>query len=230
MKRELAEQLEAYYRGPMPQRKKEFLAGRHVRRQFLTFARVQFQYIPKTAWALSLLLFVLMLTLGRFLDVQRMGCVYAFVPFLCASTVSTGMRSLRCRMAELESATLYSFGSIFMMRMLLLGAGNFLVLVLLAACGKAPYFLSELMYLLAPYMLTAGGSLMVYRRAPQRDAAYMSLAVSPGVAALELSTVGSGIYSAGRTGIWVLLCVLLLVFAVVQMRKSARIMEDAVWN
>lgn len=231
MKRKLKEQLRQYYQVREPKGKDAFLAGLQTgRRRMTALLLVQMQYIPKTAWVLSSALFVLMLAAERVLQAHHMGCVYALVPFLGAATVSVSMGSLRCRMAELESTTLFSFGSVFMMRMLILGAGNFAALVIVAAFGGALYFLTEFMYLLVPYMLTAAGSLMVYRRAAQRDAVCMSLAVSLAVAALELAAVGSPLYQTRYTLAWAAACVLLFVFLAVQVRKSTQIMEEMVWN
>lgn len=233
MKRELREQLRQYYEAPSPAGKQEFLRKMHgPRRRTGAMLMVQLRYIPVSAWVLSTALFVLMLLSERLLFVYYAGTAYALVPFLSVTTISVSMRSGRYHMAELERTTLFSLGSVIMMRMLLLGAGNFLMLAAWAFFAGTSFFAAELMYILVPYMLTASGSLMVYRRYAQRDANYMSLVVSGGVAALELSAVHGAafLFEDRYVGVWAAGCALLAVLFAVQIRKSAKSMEDMVWN
>lgn len=233
MERELKEVLRQYYEAPVPKRKQEFLrrigAPRH---RIGALLLVQLRYIPLPAWALSFALFALMLLASRLLPAYYAGCTYALVPFLSVTTVSVSMRSCRYRMAELESTTLFSLGSVIMMRMLLLGIGNLGMLVALTFFMEPQFLLAEFLYILAPYLLTASGSLMIYRRYAQRDANYMGLAFSGLVAALELSAArgASFLYEERYVGAWAAASALLLAQFFVQIRKSMRTMEEMVWN
>lgn len=233
MKKEHRELLKRYYTAPKPQEAQAFIRGLCApRRRTGAMLLVQLHYIPKSAWLLSLFLFALMLCVGSVLQVSYAGSVYALVPFLGTVTIGVSMRSCRCHMAELECTTLFSLGSVIMMRMLLLGLGNLLMLAVLAVFLKPAFFLAEFVYILAPYLLSALASLAVYRRCPQREAGYMSLAASVAVAALELFVTKSGafLFEEGYVGVWVFVCAALAALLASQIQKSARWMEDLVWN
>lgn len=233
MKRELKRRLRQYYEAPAPEQKQEFLLKMHTpKRRTGAMLLVQLRYIPLSAWVLSVALFVLMLLSDRILPVYYAGTTYALVPFLGVTTISVSMRSSRYRMAELESTTLFSLGGVVMMRMLLLGTGNLLMLAVRSFFADASFPAAELLYILAPYMLTASGSLMVYRRYAQREANYMSLAISTGVAVLELSAAHGAafLFEDRYAALWAAWCVLLVVLFAVQIRKSMQTMEEMVWN
>lgn len=233
MNRRLKEQLKQYYEAPAPERKREFLNRIRAPKQRIgAMLLVQLRYIPLSAWMLSLALFALILSAGRMLPAYYAGCTYALVPFLSVTTVSVSMRSCRCRMAELESTTLFSLGSVIMMRMLLLGIGNLIMLVVLTCFMEPEFFWAEFLYILAPYLLAGSGSLMIYRRYAQRDANYMCLAFSGLVAVLELwaSRGTAFMYEERYAGVWALACMLLLALFLVQVRKTMQAMEEMVWN
>lgn len=233
MKKELRGLLEHYYAAPGPQRKQAFLNRLCVpRRRMRVLLFAQLRYIPKVVWILSLVLFAAMIAVENLFSAAYAGSVYALVPFLSAVTVSASMCSCRYHMAELEGTTLFSLGSVVMMRMLLLGFGNLLFLAVFAFFLEPSFFLVEFMYILAPYMLTGSGSLFVYRRYAQRDANYMSLAISGFVAALELYTTKSAVFlfEESRAGLWAFLCISLVALFGFQMRKSMQAMEELVWN
>lgn len=250
MKRGLKRQLRQYYEPPAPEGKQAFVQA-FFRKMYTPESRmgaqllVQLRYIPASAWVVSIVLFILMLLSDWLLPGHCAGYAYSFVPFLGTVTVSVSMRCGRYRMAELEGTSLLSLGSMIMMRMVILGAGNLLLLTAWAfiseasvfsefsdymgkpvseafASTGASFFVSELLYILAPYMLAASGSLMVYRRCAQRDAGYMSLAVSGGVAALELSAVRGAafLFEERYVGVWVIGCAALAALLAAEARKS----------
>lgn len=222
MKGRLAGEIRQYYNAPLPKQRDAFLKKRYVpRRKASSMLLVQLRYIPKYAWLLSMLLFLLMLLAGRLLRYEIVGVLYALVPFGSVLTVSVSMRSCQHHMAELESATLFSLGSVIMMRMLILGIGNLFTLIVTAAFSGR-MFIAVLMYMLVPYMLTAIGGLMVHRRYPPRSANYASLAISGAVIGFELTFAREAafVYRKQYIGLWAAATVILALLLAAQIRKS----------
>ncbi|MCM1106869.1 MAG: hypothetical protein NC355_07990 [Blautia sp.] len=165
MDKRTKEFLREYYDAPAPEGRQWFLrryAPRHISLFHMLFT--QLRYISKAVWAFSLLFFAAACVLSGVEEYTRgVNWIYGMVPFLVMLSVTESCKSCRYGMQELEQGALFNLQSIVLMRMLILGAGNLLMLLVISfATGAAP--LAQLMYLLVPYLLTASLGLAAVRR------------------------------------------------------------------
>lgn len=236
MNRRTKKMLKAYYEAPAPQRKQEFAArwtGKrvHIGKMIL----LQLRYISKGHAVCSVLLFCIMVAADSYMRLSLLGALYAMVPFFVMLSVTESMRSFRFGMTELESTTLFSLKSIIMMRMLLLGAGNMLCLLLLAVF-RHENIIMEFIYLLVPYFMTAAGGLAVFRRCAGVAGNYICLVLSVGISTLQyyVYVAYQNIYVAEYNTIWLVICLLLAVVLAGEIKNTflviAKQKEDLVWD
>ncbi len=214
-----------YFKAPEPEKKRDFVRRYSYNRMSIPhMLGVQCRYISKGTWFGSVGIFALGIVLnyigsgksGLYLlrtpapegDVslwQYTGMVYALIPFLTMLSLTESMRSYRYGMDELEAAARFSLKSIIFMRMLILGLGNLLLLVLLALSGRN-FFWQEIVFLMVPYLLTSSGGLAIIKRFPGREGNYLCFTLSLMVGAMELLLTErySYIYDVQYMGLWLL--------------------------
>ena len=170
MNRRFQKKLAACFAPPPPVGKAAFLARLPQPTLSLgQFVGGQARYIQKQTWLLSLVVLVPVLW-GTDLWITA-----ALLPFLVPLAVSEGAKSTLYGMEELETASRFSRKSVLLALTLLLGGSQSLSLGRTGA------------YLLAPYLLTAWGSLWLSRRLRGREVLY---------GATALAVLASGSYSA----------------------------------
>lgn len=174
MKRKLKKELMLYFQAPVPKRKTKFIRSLEMPKLRLRDVLwSQVRYISKLVWLLSGCFFVASYWAGRFAEPRYLIAVFALIPFLVMLSVTECMRSCRYGMEELEQASRFSLKSVILTRMILLGLGNIILLILLSVVWGV--FLQGisgwrcLLYLMSSYMLTASGGLVITRKMRGRE-------------------------------------------------------------
>lgn len=224
MKKITTAYLKEYFEAPKPLKKQAFLQSLNRQRgkmPLLSMLRIQLHYISRLSWIVSITLFLAALSVICIYKLHQIGTVCALMPFVVLTALCESVRSYRYGMEELESAAPFSLKSIILARLFLLGAGNLLELFLLAAiCGGS--FYKELLFLLVPYLVTAGGGTAIIRKYPGRDGTWYCCILAAVVACIEY-TIGlhySYLYSSQYLGCWLLLLALSLLFSLVEGKKT----------
>ena len=215
MNRRFQKKLAACFTPPPPVGKAAFLARLPQPTLSLgQFVGGQARYIQKQTWLLSLVVLVPVLW-GTDLWITA-----ALLPFLVPLAVSEGAKSTLYGMEELETASRFSRKSVLLALTLLLGGSQGLSLGRTGA------------YLLAPYLLTAWGSLWLSRRLRGREVLY---------GATALAVLASGSYSAavfladdlfalGALPWWSLAVALLAAALIVEGIAFAKRIKEDTWN
>ena len=220
-KREFFRELRArglLHRRPVAMSHGEFLAG-------------QLCYIEKWVWVLS---WMLMLFIVWVCSRNTGNYPFALTPLLAVGILAETGRSYRWKMAELEYAARFSFRSIVLARMFLVGlidtAG--LLIVTFAVRSYLTYSLIRVfLYMMVPYLLAAFlGSL--YERKKRTDAGLGSIVIcllsSAVFAAAPIFM--SSLYEESLTIIWATAFILLICSLAVSVREQMREMEEPIWN
>lgn len=185
MNRRFQKKLAACFTPPPPVGKAAFLARLPQPTLSLgQFVGGQARYIQKQTWLLSLVVLVPVLW-GTDLWITA-----ALLPFLVPLAVSEGAKSTLYGMEELETAYRFSRKSVLLARLCLIGTFHAVLLLALTLLlgGSQGLSLGRTgAYLLAPYLLTAWGSLWLSRRLRGREVLY---------GATALAVLASGSYSA----------------------------------
>lgn len=184
MSKKIKKYLKELYTAPVPLEKEKFLkklaleiADRELDgNSYGTFFQSQIRYMQKYNVVISLGLFWLTLARAGRMDPDILWTISAFVPFLALSAVLEGKRSVRYGMEELELASRFSLKFIIMARLIILGAGDMLllggILPVILMMGKEKVLYAGF-YMLVPYLLTAFLSLYLTRKTRGKEAFYL---------------------------------------------------------
>lgn len=232
MKRKLKEELERYYEAPKPQRKRSFV--RRFELQKINLAHLvglQAGYISKWVWIFSALLCSVTYMVAEMTASRYVPAVLAFIPFLVMLSVTESMRSYRYGMEELELATRFSLKSIVMARMVLLGISNLVVLSCLVFWlgGTAQV---NVLYIMTPYFLTAGGGLFIARNVRGNESTFLCFVVAALVCLLELYLPWqfAVLFTPEYVWMWLTICILAVIATGRESYRMIRMTEDLAWN
>lgn len=172
MRKERVEQLKILYEAPKPTGKRRFF--RSLEQRPLSMGRmvwIQCAYMPKWEWILAAFLFVVIVLVSHIGQQAVLSIGLAIMPFLAVTDVSGSFRSITYGMNELEQAARFSLKSIVLARMGIVGVENMLLTVLFALVMGGE-ILGTVLYLLAPYLATCYGSLILMRKMPEKEGIY----------------------------------------------------------
>lgn len=233
-------ELKAVYQTEKPLRKEAFLT--YIREQGRLCLRPaamtqgefllrQLAYTQKRVWILSALVLLVITWLCR----QSSG-VY---PFAMTSLLSAGIlaetgRSFHHGMHELEYASRFSFRSVMLARLFLVGTADTLGLFLVIAviCPGLPYSLTRIfLYMMVPY-LSASFLGSLYERRHRTDSGWGSVMICAALSAAFAAApaVCRGLYDGRYTVYWLLLFAVLLCSAAASMRKWIIQTEEPAWS
>lgn len=206
--RELKQRIKSAFPIPKAERKEEFLAKLGSRQGERTrfwgkapamsrrrFYLTQFGYIRKRIWLLSALLLAAAVEMTNFFRLVRpdidigkgiLWSVSAVVPLLAVLVVVEMNRSFCCGMNELEMSTRHNLTEIYLARMVFLGAGNFLWMLLalfLFARESQEVVFMLIVYLMVPYLLATVLSLEISAHSRRETVLMSSVAVACAVSA-----------------------------------------------
>ncbi|WP_150272819.1 hypothetical protein [Paenibacillus tepidiphilus] len=223
--------------------RREELAGRISSRSFLIR---QLRYIGWKVWLghAALLLGALLLAVrippGAFADSWQLLAVLSTVsPLLALMGMRMLARSYACRMVELEMSTFYSLERLFLSRLCLFAAADFIGVAGLAGCLSLAWgqqLGQLLLYLFTPLAVSAAGCLWLFNQPRVRDkgsacSIFTALLLGLQIAGAFRTPAGGGlnelIYGEPAQAVW--LCVLLLsgLSAAAQLRRMLRSLRRA---
>lgn len=205
------------------------------------FFLIQLSYIRKRIWAASALLFAAAVaaayafwrSAAGTMDQVLLWCISAVTPFLALLSVVEAGRSASCGMRELEMSTRYHLPEIYLARMLFLGCGNAMELlvsvILLKNAGQGSVFMTAI-YLLVPYLLTITLSLWVAGRLEGGHTMVSAMVSACTVAATYVLLWGADarIYDAGYEDMWLLVFAAICYFAVKQLSGEKKTWEEII--
>ena len=223
------QEIRKYFEAPEPERKQVFLETvAHLpvqppeKTSIVYIAWVQFFYISKWLWALSAFIFTCIFISSRYISADMLWLLSAALPFVVAFSLSESLRSVIYGMREFEMSSRFTLKSIIMMRVIITGAVNLLML-LVAAGLSGGGMCRNMLYMLVPYLSSATGGFIILRKFTSREGVYFSSAFGAVIGLINLKGVYSysWIYSARYTGIWLAVVIVLLAAASYEGYKMA---------
>ena len=226
-------EIKKYFEAPEPQGKGTFInkacqenmSGNRISLLYMLW--VQFSFISKWLWLVSALLFICGFITSRYIPGEIIWLLSAAVPFIVTFSLSESMRSVIYGMQEFEMASRFTLKSIIMSRVIILGAGNMLLLfITVFLFGNSMW--RNVIYILVPYLSSAIGGFVILRKFPAREGVYLSCAFSVIISVIDIKVaqVYSFVYEERYTGIWII--AVLLMFAVASYESCK--MADTISN
>ncbi|SFR64796.1 hypothetical protein [Anaeromicropila populeti] len=239
--RKIVKLVKESYEPLVPKNKPDFLKkAEYPKLSFKEFFIGQIQYIRLRTWLVSILLFVsalFIIELSSFynMNVSAIKAASAFVPFFVLAAVAETARSKQYGMKELEMTCRFSFGTLLLVKMILLGILN---LLLLSGCSIFLRFQTDIklfrigIYLLVPFLLTCNLTLILASLFKSREITYFCGFVCGivSVSCLFTDALVIDIYSAKYDVYWLLsvgVLMLVLVQKIVQIIKNS---GGILWN
>ena len=226
------ELLQQAFSVPAPKKKRAFL--RTLPRQEVglgTLMLSQAAYIRKWVWAMSLLLFGLVVLMAQYVELDVIWILSAIMPFAALLLVMEFAKSSAYGMTELEMTSRFSLRTILLARMVMLGAVQFFGLLLTVPIAGMT-LLKNGVYLLVPYLLTALLGLVTVRRIHGKEGLFVCGSISAFVCVLAPMSKHfvPMLYAQENRMLWVFAAVLLLAGFVKEYRTSINHLEEFVWN
>ena len=232
MERRLKEVLNRYYEAPKPQQKQAFIRQFGVQKINLPrLILMQAKYISKWVWMISALLCVVIYAVTYVMEEKYISVIYGMVPFLVMISVTESIRSYRYGMEELELSTRFSLKSIVMARMAMLGIGNMAVLIVIAnVLGQREGY--QVLHILTPYFLTAGGSLYIVRTIRGSENTFYCFVLVVAVSFLQMLLTWQfyEVFTPNYMPVWVVCFVIGVAVTIKESYWTIRMTEDLVWN
>lgn len=243
MKPNMKNALKDAFEAPTPTGKRAFLKDLpQPGISHLSFMLIQAAYIRRWVWALSILLFISILSVTLFTSENTQWMLSAMIPFVALSAVAENARSQAYGMAELEMASRFSLKSVIMARMAILGLCHFCLLALLiplgalhvteGISGKLAVMAQSGIYILVPYLLTTVCGLWIVRKIHSREAIYGCTAVAVLVSAADIAlrSTASALYQRAYFHRWVMALGILVLLTALEYYKTIRQTEELSWN
>lgn len=232
MERKLKKELSEYFEPPKPQRKRAFVRQFELQKINLFYmVSTQTRYISKWVWCFSGLFFGAACLAALIAEWKYVSMVFSFAPFMVMISVTESTRSYRYGMEELELSARFALKSIVMARMIMLGVGNLVVLAGITLLLRSEYSI-PIVYVMAPYFLTAGGGLCVVRKIRGRESTLLCFGLSTLVCVLELYLPWrfEGVFAPECIWVWACVCVIGMTVTVREGYRMIRMTEDLAWS
>ncbi|MBP3593824.1 MAG: hypothetical protein J6J44_04800 [Lachnospiraceae bacterium] len=217
---------------PAPKKKRAFLRTLPKQEVGLgTLILSQTAYIRKWIWAVSFLLFALAALAAQMAEQDVVWILSAVMPFAALLLILEFAKSSAYGMSELEMSSRFSLRTILLARMVMLGAVQMLGLLLTVPMAGMT-LISNGVYLLVPYLLTALLGLVAVRRIRGKEGLFVCGSISAFVCVLApmLKYVVPMLYGQENRILWVFAVFLLLVGLVKEYRTTINHWEEFVWN
>ncbi|MCM1119317.1 MAG: hypothetical protein NC543_08155 [bacterium] len=236
MKRKIKKSLKYAFEPPRSLSKESFLQSLpQPRCSSQDFIMSQIGYIPLWVWGISLAILLIALLSAHYVRKDTLGILSACIPFMASCAVSESEKSMVCRMAELEKASLFSLRSVVLTRLGIIGTSHLLLLCLispLAGLGDLSSTMRSGVYLLLPYLLTTWLSLILSRKLHGRDTTYQCMGIAMAVSGLCVisQTRFYSIYQPEHFPCWLGLAAVLVALTALAYNKSIQRTEELSWN
>lgn len=236
MNREWKRELGEVFWAPPAKRKEEFFQRLELPGiSFWGFLRLQIPYIGKWNWCVAVILFCLALEGGRWFKEEAVWAVGALTPFLAMAVAVESRRSVRYGMEELELSCRFSLKTVVFSRLLILGIGNLVILLILILTSTGMTSVN-LAYtgtgILFPYLLTSFLDFSLMRKIHRQEGFYVCAAVTGMVSLGDLLfsvvlDLTPALFGRGNV-LWGV--GILLVLTVREYLKIIKQSEEYVWN
>lgn len=238
MRKEMRQALERAFEAPKPLGKQHFLKEHKGKRYYIgmnEFILLQMGYIRKNTWMISAVVFLIGITASFIMKPETIWALSSVMPFLALTIISEWMRSMAYGMFELEQATRFSFKSVLLARLGILGIVNFLLFLFCLFLGgmqSDTELLKAAVYLATPYLATVFLGLWVMRKTGFRESEYVCLGIAVAVSALGILMRLSAkiLLSAEAVKWWGLLAVILLALVIEEFCNGLKKTEAYIWN
>lgn len=232
MERRLKEELKVYFDAPKPMKKRTFLRRFQDRKMSLfSLTFMQIKYISKWIWIVSVLFCVTVYMLLNVLGIKYVSQLLTWIPFLVVLSITESIRSYRYGMEELEFSARFSLKSIVMARMLILGVGNLLTLMIMIQMLHGRLGIHAV-HVFTPYFMTTGGCLYLVRTIRGNESTFLcfTLAIVVCVVQILLPWKLKGCYLPDYLFLWTIVCVIGVCITVKESYRTIRMAEELVWN
>ena len=155
----------------------------------------------------------------------------ALLPLFSLITITEIFKSTACNMDEMELACKYSLPKIVLMRIGILGAVSFVIIILCVALAEKSNFgvFRNLIYLSVPYLISTNISLAIIARIKSKETIYICTTVSGAVSVIML-LVNSNLYNLNFTTIWCILFLALIGMMTMNLIRFKNSQEELQWN
>lgn len=232
MKDSMREELTKIFEAPKPVRKEAFLKKVVTCKiSFVHMLSMQLRYMGRGAWCGFGVIFAAALYLGYNRQPEHLWTVCAPAPFLVLLAVTQLHRSVNNGMEELELAARFSLKDVVLARMVVQGAFNLIVLLLLTLI-PGENIRQNAFYIWVPYFLTAVLSLSAMRRLRGREGSFVCAGIAAAVSAMSAVATDScnPAFEARYLGYWVVAAVVLLMITAWECRRMIQNVEDLAWS
>lgn len=192
MNREIKKTLKETLNVEEPTRRNEFLdtLDYTLTKKYKNFVS-QVRYISKRFWVMSFLISVVIFIIYKKFDVnvEVVGVISSFVPFLVLVGVNEINKSVAFNMAELENSCRYDFNTVTLIRLTIIGVFHFILLavILMFFRGESQYGLFRyVLYSITPFTLSAYASFFVISHLKIKDSIYICSLVTIFIAVFVL--------------------------------------------
>lgn len=226
------ELLQQAFSVPAPKKKRMFLRIMPKQKVGLgTLLLSQAAYIRPWVWAMSLVLFGLVVFAAQMVEMDVIWILSAVMPFAALLIIMEFAKSSAYGMTELEMSSRFSLRTILLARMVMLGAVQLFGLLLTIPI-EGMNMVSNGVYLLVPYLLTALLGLVAVRRMRGKEGLFVCGSISAFVCILcPLSKqFVPMLYVQENRMFWVLTIILLLAGIVKEYKTTINHLEEFVWN
>ena len=238
MRKEMRQALERAFEAPKPLGKQHFLKEHKGKRYYIGMTELillQMGYIRKSTWMISVAGFLIGIMASFIMKPEAIWALSSVMPFLALTIISEWMRSVAYGMFELEQATRFSFKSVVLARLGILGIVNFLLFLFCLFLGgmqSDTELLKAAVYLATPYLATVFLGLWVMRKTGFRESEYVCLGIAVAVSALGILMRLSAkiLLSAEAVKWWGLLAVILLALVIEEFCNGLKKTEAYIWN
>ncbi len=160
--------------------------------------------------------------------------VSAILPLFVLCTTSEFFKSCSYNMEEMELACKYNLAKITLMRLGILGAASFVMLVLFICFANNNNFgvFRNAMYLTVPYLFSSYVSLLIVSKYHAKETTYVVAGVCGSVSFFMFlsNTSYAMIYHAAFTYLWGLAFATLAVLLALTLIKFTKLQEELQWN
>lgn len=199
---------------------------------FTDMLMLEFRYIRKRIWVLSMLIIALSLILFRQLDEDRIMILGDMIPLLAGVGMIEVLRAHMHGMSEIETTTLISAKGALFAKMTIIGIVHLITVSVLAVIltgaggGNALINVSRLVI---PYLVTTISCMEAERTGFGRDNIWCCLAIAVLVIVVRELLYSIGITDGLDAGILVIITLMLMGIQTYEIRKTFR-QEEYAWN
>lgn len=237
MDRKLKSALKQSFTPPQTQQRDKFISViSYPKATFKEVLLSQIGFIRKRIWIAFFVCvsFAFLYTNYTDIPISIITGLSALLPLFSLCTITEIYKSTAYNMDEMELACKYNLSKITLMRLGILGAVSFVILLLYVVFAKKSEFgaFRNLIYLGAPYLLSSYLSLVTISIFKNKETIYVCSAISGGVSILVLMANSryTFIYYTNFKGYWIISFIVLVGLMTCSLIRFKNSQEELQWN